>query len=108
MLLVPCRGALFGMAIEVFFESTTPLLHLLGCLKIAGASRGQLYLYAGASSFMSPGCPEQGRDSIERQGSECDGQIAQRVLAKGGWLTEACDAESALLMCHVMRSRCAY
>ena len=45
-----CRGALFGMAIEVFFESTTPLLHLLGCLKIAGRSKGRLYFLAGESS----------------------------------------------------------
>jgi len=42
-----CRGALFGMAIEVFFESTTPLLHVLGCLKIAGRSKGRLYFLAG-------------------------------------------------------------
>ena len=41
------RGALFGMAIEVFFESTTPLLHLLGCLKIADRSKGRLYFLAG-------------------------------------------------------------
>jgi len=44
-----CRGALFGMAIEVFFESTTPLLHVLGCLKIAGRSKGRLYFLAGKS-----------------------------------------------------------
>ena len=45
--LLRCRGALFGMAIEVVFESTTPLLHLLGCLKIAGRSKGRLYFLAG-------------------------------------------------------------
>ena len=44
------RMALFGMAIQVFFESTTPLLHLLGCLKLAGLVRGRLYLAAGAVS----------------------------------------------------------
>ena len=47
--MAPCRGALFGMAIEVFFESTTPLLHLLGCQKIAGGSKGRLYFCAGTS-----------------------------------------------------------
>ncbi len=41
--------ALFGMAIQVFFESTTPLLHLLGCLKLAGRAGGRLYLAAGAA-----------------------------------------------------------
>lgn len=30
------KMALFGTAIEVFFEGTTPLLHLLGCLKLMG------------------------------------------------------------------------
>lgn len=39
--------ALFGMAIQVFFESTTPLLHLLGCLKIAGKTGSPAYLAAG-------------------------------------------------------------
>lgn len=42
-----CRLALFGMAIQVFFESTTPLLHLLGCLKILGKTRSAAYLVAG-------------------------------------------------------------
>ena len=42
-----CRMALFGMAVQVFFESTTPLLHLLGCLKIAGRSGSRAYLAAG-------------------------------------------------------------
>jgi hypothetical protein len=42
--------ALFGMAIQVFFESTTPLLHLLGCLKIAGRTRSRAYLVAGAQT----------------------------------------------------------
>ncbi len=37
------------MAIQVFFESTTPLLHLLGCLKLAGRAGGRLYLAAGAA-----------------------------------------------------------
>lgn len=41
------RMALFGMAIQVFFESTTPLLHLLGCLKIAGRTRSPAFLAAG-------------------------------------------------------------
>jgi hypothetical protein len=41
------RMALFGMAVQVFFESTTPLLHLLGCLKIAGRSGSRAYLAAG-------------------------------------------------------------
>ena len=37
------------MAIQVFFESTTPLLHLLGCLKIASRTRSRAYLVAGTS-----------------------------------------------------------
>ena len=36
------------MAIQVFFESTTPLLHLLGCLKTLGRGKGALYLAFGA------------------------------------------------------------
>ncbi|GAB4816286.1 hypothetical protein N2152v2_003332 [Parachlorella kessleri] len=38
--------ALFGLAIEVFFEATTPLLQLLGCLKLAGYS-GKAYKLLG-------------------------------------------------------------
>ena len=48
------RMALFGMAIQVFFESTTPLLHLLGCLKIAGRTRSRAYLVAGAQMRCCP------------------------------------------------------
>ncbi|KAI7842849.1 hypothetical protein COHA_003594 [Chlorella ohadii] len=35
--------ALFGMAIEVFFESCNPLLHVLGCMKIAGRAQSRAY-----------------------------------------------------------------
>lgn len=35
--------ALFGMAVEVFFESCNPLLHVLGCMRIAGRSQGSTY-----------------------------------------------------------------
>ncbi|KAK9817229.1 hypothetical protein WJX72_011418 [[Myrmecia] bisecta] len=39
--------ALFGIAIEVFFEGTTPLLHLLGCMKVAGLEDTVAFLVAG-------------------------------------------------------------
>ncbi|KAL4447574.1 hypothetical protein ABPG75_004793 [Micractinium tetrahymenae] len=35
--------ALFGMAIEVFFESCNPLLHVLGCMRLAGKAHGRAY-----------------------------------------------------------------
>ncbi|KAI3429382.1 hypothetical protein D9Q98_005477 [Chlorella vulgaris] len=35
--------ALFGLAIEVFFESCNPLLHVIGCMRIAGRGQGRLY-----------------------------------------------------------------
>lgn len=39
--------ALFGMAIEVFFEATTPLLHVLGCMKIARLEQYAAYKLLG-------------------------------------------------------------
>ncbi|PSC68140.1 transmembrane 136 isoform X1 isoform B [Micractinium conductrix] len=36
--------ALFGLAIEVFFESCNPLLHTLGCMRLARRSGGAAYL----------------------------------------------------------------
>lgn len=35
------------MAIQVYFESTTPLLHLMGCLKTLGRGKGPFYLACG-------------------------------------------------------------
>ena len=35
--------ALFGTAISVWFESCNPLLHVLGCMRIAGKASGGLY-----------------------------------------------------------------
>ena len=42
--------ALFGTAIEVFFEGTTPLLHLLGCLKLMGREGTPSYTTLGAAT----------------------------------------------------------
>lgn len=35
--------ALFGLAIEVFFEACNPLLHVLGCMRIVGLSHLAMY-----------------------------------------------------------------
>ena len=37
------KFALFGLAIGVFFESCNPLLHTLGCMRLAGRARGAAY-----------------------------------------------------------------
>ncbi len=42
------RMALFGAAIQVFFEGTTPLLHVLGCLRAMRLAHTRLFLAAGA------------------------------------------------------------
>lgn len=39
---------LFGAAIMVFFEGTTPLLHLLGCLKLMGKDGTPTFAVLGA------------------------------------------------------------
>ena len=41
------RMALFGAAIQVFFEGTTPLLHALGCLRAMGLGHTRLFTAAG-------------------------------------------------------------
>ena len=41
------KMALFGVAIEVLFEGTTPLLQALGCMKIAGAGGTRAYAALG-------------------------------------------------------------
>ncbi len=41
------RMALFGTAVEVFFEGTTPLLHLMGCLKLMGKEGTPSYTVTG-------------------------------------------------------------
>ncbi|DBA69432.1 TPA: hypothetical protein ACH3X2_012842 [Trebouxia sp. C0005] len=41
------KMALFGTAIQVFFESTTPLLHLMGCLKLMGRQGTSSYTATG-------------------------------------------------------------
>ncbi|KAK9828043.1 hypothetical protein WJX81_004344 [Elliptochloris bilobata] len=41
------RMALFGAAIQVFFEGTTPLLHALGCLRAMHLGHTRLFLAAG-------------------------------------------------------------
>lgn len=41
------KMALFGTAIQVFFEGTTPLLHLLGCLKLMGQEGTSKYTALG-------------------------------------------------------------
>ena len=43
------KMALFGTAIEVFFEGTTPLLHLMGCLKLMGQEGTPSYTAIGAT-----------------------------------------------------------
>ncbi len=47
------RMAYFGAVIQVFFEATTPLLHMLGCLKIMRMDDTWLYVATGRilSSF---------------------------------------------------------
>ena len=62
------------MAIQVFFESTTPLLHLLGCLKIAGRTRSRAYLVAGAHAKLS----------ARRLTCGCD-RLHQSSLHGGSW-----------------------
>ena len=42
------RMALFGAAIQVFFEGTTPLLHALGCARAMGLGHTRLFRAAGA------------------------------------------------------------
>ncbi len=42
------RMALFGAAIQVYFEGTTPLLHVLGCLRAARLTHTRLFACAGA------------------------------------------------------------
>ncbi|KAK9850075.1 hypothetical protein WJX84_000688 [Apatococcus fuscideae] len=46
------RLAVFGMATQVAFELTTPLLHTLGCLKVAGRHRTKLYVALSAAFFL--------------------------------------------------------
>ncbi|DBA95090.1 TPA: hypothetical protein ACH3X1_002603 [Trebouxia sp. C0004] len=41
------KMALFGTAIQVFFEGTTPLLHLMGCLKLMGREGTPSYTATG-------------------------------------------------------------
>ena len=41
------RMALFGAAIQVFFEGTTPLLHALGCARAMGLGHTRLFRAAG-------------------------------------------------------------
>lgn len=43
------RMMLFGTAIMVFFEGTTPLLHLLGCLKLMGKDSTKTFDALGAT-----------------------------------------------------------
>ena len=37
----------FGAAIQVVFESTTPLLHAVGCLKLMGLEKSRTHAIAG-------------------------------------------------------------
>ncbi|KAK9825228.1 hypothetical protein WJX74_001560 [Apatococcus lobatus] len=46
------RLAVFGMATQVAFELTTPLLHTLGCMKVAGQHRTKLYVILSAIFFL--------------------------------------------------------
>ena len=45
------KMALFGTAIQVFFEGTTPLLHLMGCLKLMGREGTPSYTATGETSW---------------------------------------------------------
>ena len=45
------KMALFGTAIQVFFEGTTPLLHLMGCLKLMGREGTKSYTAIGVLSI---------------------------------------------------------
>ena len=45
------KMALFGTAIQVFFEGTTPLLHLMGCLKLMGREGTLSYTVTGEPPF---------------------------------------------------------
>ncbi|KAL3163417.1 hypothetical protein ABBQ32_009796 [Trebouxia sp. C0010 RCD-2024] len=47
------KMALFGTAIEVFFEGTTPLLHLMGCLKMMGREGSPSYTVLGRGRISS-------------------------------------------------------
>jgi len=46
------KMALFGTAIQVFFEGTTPLLHLMGCLKLMGRAGTPSYTATGETSWI--------------------------------------------------------
>ncbi len=46
------KMALFGTAIQVFFEGTTPLLHLMGCLKLMGREGTPSYTATGETSWI--------------------------------------------------------
>ena len=48
------KMALFGTAIQVFFEGTTPLLHLLGCLKLMGLEDTPSYTALGGDTTFTP------------------------------------------------------
>ena len=43
---------LFGAAIMVFFEGTTPLLHLLGCLKLMGRDSTTIFMGLGMTQLL--------------------------------------------------------
>lgn len=45
---------LFGTAIMVFFEGTTPLLHLLGCLKLMGRDGSPVFAALGETTDPCP------------------------------------------------------
>lgn len=73
------------MAIQVFFESTTPLLHLLGCLKIAGCAGSRAYLAAGlclANQLLSHGIrvPKMSRGKDSRTAAALRGFLRPNRL----------------------------
>lgn len=53
------RLALFGTAIEVFFEGTTPLLHVMGCLKVVGWEGTPSYTALGGAPLHSQPCAQR-------------------------------------------------
>lgn len=68
------KMALFGTAIQVFFESTTPLLHLMGCLKLMGRQGTSSYTATGETSWilkkiLDPPCATwHGRMNVQHAG----------------------------------------
>ena len=77
------RAARFGMAIQVFFESTTPLLHLLGALKTLGATNGRLYMSCGAQDLQL----QSARTVTTKVGSRTQATCCG-LCSSGAWATQ--------------------